>query len=142
MWTEEQFDKYRKESTAFETTVENILGDESLRDCVRNVCSNLRNNSYRFRIVLADSTDFKIEDEHNITFQIRKFDNLLTISVCEGWNNIYVKCISLRKWNLPDRFIDLDLFIDRAEHVFRYASDTKKWIGEANKIVRRVEGKG
>lgn len=142
MWTDEQFDKYRKESTAFETTVENILGDESLRDCVRNVCSNLRNNSYRFRIVLADATDFKIEDEHNITFHIRRSDNLLTISVCDGCTNIFVEYISLRKWKLPDSFIDLDLFIDRTEHIFRCVSDTKKWIGEANKIVRRVEGKG
>ena len=106
MWTEEQFEQYRKESTAFETTVENILGDDSLRDCVRNVCSNLRNNSYRFRIVLADATDFKIEDEHNISFHIRRSDNLLTVSVCDGCTNIFVEYISLRKWNLPDRFID------------------------------------
>lgn len=141
MWTDEQFSQYRKENTALETSVENILGDESLRSCVRSVCSNLRNNSYRFRVVFADATDFKIEDEHNVSFLISRNDNLLTISVCEGCTNIYVKCISLRKWNLPDHFTDLDLLIDRAEHVFRYASDTKKWIGEANKIVRRVEGK-
>lgn len=140
MWTDEQFDQYRKESTALETSMENILGDESLRSCVRSVCSNLRNNSYRFRVVFADATDFKIEDEHNISFQIRRSDNILTISVCEGWTNIYVKCISLRKWNLPDRFTDLDLLIDRAEHIFRYASDTKTWIGKANQIVKRVEG--
>lgn len=142
MWTDEQFDQYRKESTALETSMENILGDESLRSCVRSVCSNLRNNSYRFRVVIADATDFKIEDEHNISFQIRRSDSILTISVCDGCTNIFVEYISLRKWNLPDRFIDLDLFIDRAEHVFRCVSDTKKWIGEANKIVRRVEGKG
>lgn len=142
MWTDEQFKQYRKESTALETSTENILGDESLRSCVRSVCSNLRNNSYRFRVVLADDTDFKIEDEHNVSFQIRKFDNILTISVCEGWTNIYTKCISLRKWNLPDHFTDLDLLIDSAEHIFRYASDTKKWIDEASKIVNRVEGQG
>ena len=142
MWTDEQFKQYRKESTALETSMENILGDESLRSCVRSVCSNLRNNSYRFRVVIADATDFKIEDEHNISFQIRKSDSILTISVCEGCTNIYVKCISLSKWSLPDHFTDLDLLIDRAEHVFRYASDTKKWIGEANKIVRRVEDQG
>lgn len=141
MWTNEQFDQYRKESTALETSVENILGDESLRSCVRSVCSNLRINSYRFRVVFADATDFKIEEEHNISFQISRNDNILTISVCEGWNNIYTKCISLRKWSLPDHFTDLDLLIDRAEHIFRYASDTKKWIDEANKIVRRVEDK-
>lgn len=142
MWTDEQFDQYRKKSTALETSTDNILGDESLRSCVRSVCSNLRNNSYRFRVVLADATDFKIEDEHNVSFQIRRCDNILTVSVCEGWTNIYTKCISLRKWKLPDRFPDLDLLIDRAEHVFRYASDTKKWIDEANKIVNRVEGQG
>ncbi len=141
MWTDEQFDKYRKENTALETSTDNILGDESLRSCVRSVCSNLRNNSYRFRVVFADATDFKIEDEHNISFQIRKSDNILTISVCDGCTNIFVEYISLRKWSLPDHFTDLDLLIDRAEHVFRCVSDTKKWIGEANKIVRRVEGK-
>lgn len=142
MWTDEQFDQYRKESTALETSVENILGDESLRSCVRSVCSNLRINSYRFRVVFADATDFKIEDEHNISFQIRKSDNILTISVCDGCTNIFVEYISLRKWSLPDHFTDLDLLIDRAEHIFRFASDTKKWIGEANKIVRRVEDQG
>ena len=99
MWTDEQFKQYRKESTALETSVENILGDESLRSCVRSVCSNLRINSYRFRVVFADATDFKIEEEHNISFQISRNDNILTISVCEGWNNIYTKCISLRKWS-------------------------------------------
>ena len=142
MWTDEQFKQYRKESTALETSVENILGDESLRSCVRSVCSNLRINSYRFRVVIADATDFKIEDEHNISFQIRRNDNTLTISVCDGCTNIFVEYISLRKWKFPEHFIDLDLFIDRAEHIFRYASDTKKWIAEANKIVRRGEGKG
>lgn len=142
MWTDEQFKQYRKESTALETSVENILGDETLRSCVRTVCSNLRNNSYRFRVVLADGTDFKIEDENNISFGIRRNDSLIMISVCEGCANIFVQCISLRKWNLPERFPDLDLLIDRAEHIFRYASDTKKWIDEANKIVNRVEGQG
>lgn len=142
MWTEEQFDKYRKESAALETSTENILGDESLRSCVRSVCSNLRNNSYRFRVVLADETDFKIEDEYNISFQILKSGSILTISVCDGLANIYTKCISLRMWNLPDRVIDLHLLIDRAEHIFLYASDTKKWIDEANKIVKRVEDQG
>lgn len=142
MWTDEQFDQYRKESTALETSMENILGDESLRSCVRSVCRNLRNNSYRFRVVFADATDFKIEDEHNVSFQIRRSDSILTLSVCEGWTNIYVKCISLRKWNLPDRFTDLDLLIDSAEHIFRYASDTKTWIDKANQIVKRVESQG
>ena len=87
MWTDEQFKQYRKESTALETSVENILGDESLRSCVRSVCSNLRINSYRFRVVFADATDFKIEEEHNISFQISRNDNIACRTTSPTWTS-------------------------------------------------------
>lgn len=139
MWTDEQFKQYRTESTAFETSVENILGDESLRSSVRGVCSALRHNSYRFRIVTADATDFRIEDEYGNAFCIRRNDTILTLSVEHDLGNIYSKTISLRKWN---NYRVLDLLIDTAEHVFRGVSDTYRWVADTNKLVNRVEGQG
>lgn len=139
MWTDEQFSQYRKENSAFETMVENILGDNSLRSCAQCVCSNLRNNFYRFRIVLADATDFKIEDEYGNAFCVRRSGTILTLSVEHGCTNIYSKTISLRKWNC---YRDLGNLVDTVEHVFRSVSDTYRLKAEADMIVNRVEGQG